>query len=607
MATIGRARQDAILAIAAMIKGTAAPGNKHECHTTSSEGVVVYQLTMPGEHPQELFLVGASTRAILQCMGWSRLPSDILSRVLSLLCARDAASAALVCSQWARAVSETVPWREHYLKVRVRPQFEEEGLLLMLTSMPLDRGGLSPIAMRPCPVARKATARKTLRYAWAPDATNHSESAHLPGPGLLQAWGMRYRVDSLYGHPVTAQVRSIGVAGEGEETVAVSGAQDGSVVVWKLSTGLPLSSRGPSTDSSIESKGPAGGSLRALSLYRDVLVAGEGSRLKVWLKHHGEAYFDVSQNPIQMAAHSSPISTVHVSRNAILSGGWDQKIRMWSHEKLREATDMLCLCSPKSSRRSAVEAASACFLAEWTYSDWVWKAVEVANKVVCSSGRLVSARDAETGTVTHAWAGVDDGQVPAVATSCCGQLVFTGSDDGCVRLWDLRDRRVQRRGKQEKYDMPRCQSSIQCHGDTVNDLSFSDPMIASASSDGSVILSDMRKWVRPTTLGAGSKSKHNTVRRLFPTRERAVVYCCQISPSGYLVSGAASGPMRVWDFTRAIEDSGRRAAARSRRQQAREKRRTDNISVCESSCGTGNEAGHRAGSELHDTLSHFSQ
>lgn len=253
-------------------------------------------------------------------------------------------------------------------------------------------------------------------------------AASLSVVGIVQAWGMKYRVDSLYGHPPGSQVRSLGVTGEGSEAIAVSGAQDGSLVLWRLETGLPLSSRGPTPSSSAYHKAGADGKLRALSLWRDILATGEGSRVKVWAKEDKDTSFDVSSRPLQLEAHSSPVSTVHVSRHGILTGGWDQRVRMWSHDKLLAARPFLEQSGTKSDRRLAIEGASVSFVAEWGYSDWVWRVLEIDKKIVCCTGGFVSVRDIESGRITHAWAGVDDGQVPCCAASCCGQLVFSGSD-----------------------------------------------------------------------------------------------------------------------------------------------------------------------------------
>ena len=77
----------------------------------------------------------------------------------------------------------------------------------------------------------------------------------------------------------------------------------------------------------------------------------------------------------------------------------------------------------------------------------------------------------------------------------------------------------------------------------MNDLSLCDPVVASASIDGSVILSDMRKWGRVTTAGGRKKMKQSSVRRLFPTKERSVVNCCAVSPAGYVICGTTDGPL----------------------------------------------------------------
>lgn len=362
----------------------------------------------------------------------------------------------------------------------------------------------------------------------------------------------RFQMDMLHGH--TAAVRCIRLLPAAN--LIITAGYDQVVRVWNLEEGLPL----------VCSR-PLGETLRAIAVDMELLaVAGSDAVIRVWRAvPECPQLFDVAGiwggGESSLYGHNGPITCLGLDAANLYSGSWDMSIRVWDRNTLQTLNQFL-------------------------HNDWVWALVPRGRRVLSTAGSHVYTWDIETGQ-QRMRAGVHVGQAYAVQGSHSGQFVFTGGEDGAVRMFDDRtSRRRSSSGGSHKIgavDSPLAVWMPQ--RGAIHALAFEDPWLVAAAADGSVAMMDVRQIMEKAS-GSGKrlprarsavasgqvvgKVGEETVQRFLPGTHH-----CSFSVdlgADRVVSGGDEKTVRIWDFSQAIEiersiQASRRSSQRRRRKQ----------------------------------------
>lgn len=367
---------------------------------------------------------------------------------------------------------------------------------------------------------------------------------------------LRYTTDMLHGH--TAAVRAVRLLPAAN--LICTGGYDQVVRLWNLEEGLPVAcSRS------------LGETIRAIAVDMTMLVvAGTASVVRVWRSTLGCPHlFDVGGlwNPspgrgaeFGLQGHTGPVTCLGLDEFHIYSGSWDMSVKVWSRTTLK------CLHNLR-------------------HMDWVWSLVVRGGRVLSTAGSDVYRWDAETGRQLRVRTGVHSGQAYAVEGTRSGHIVFTGGEDGGVRMFD--DRISRRKISREELGedcgaagLPGLREAVASwtpHSSAVYSLAFDDPWLVSASGDGSLAMMDVRQIMKRATgaskNSAGGNSKWRRSGQYLVSREgethqrrlagfHHIAYSVDLG-SDRVVSGGEEKIVRIWDFSQALEIERRVQASKS--------------------------------------------
>lgn len=354
----------------------------------------------------------------------------------------------------------------------------------------------------------------------------------------------RFRMDMLHGH--TSPVRCVRLLCPA--SLIVTAGYDAVVRIWNMEEGVPSAcSR------------PLGETLRAIAVDMGLLVvAGSEGVIRVWHASPECRYlFDVAgEVDILLRGHTGPITCLAVDSINVYSGSWDMSVRVW------ERNSFQCVHIVR-------------------HADWVWSVVAKGRRIHSTAGSDAYTWDLETGELLRVRVGVHTGQVYAVAASQSGHFVFTGGEDGAVRMFD--DRVSWRKNnKAETSSSPVGQGAVAAwipHAGPVYSLAYEDPWLVSASGDGLLAMMNVRQVIKRATANvrAGQRilqtvvSKGETAHRMLSGFNQSA-YSVDIG-ADRVVSGGEERTVRIWDFSQALEAGRRAQASRCSRMENRARRK----------------------------------
>jgi len=149
-------------------------------------------------------------------------------------------------------------------------------------------------------------------------------------------------------------------------------------------------------------------------------------------------------------------------------------------------------------------------------------------------------------------------------------VLFTGGEDGAIRLFDVSDVSDDEDSKPVATWVP--------HSGPVHSLAFEYPWLVSASSDGRIALIDSRKLLTPKKSSKAPFSvKSFDASAIEPPQRMLHGFGCDLFSiaigADRIVCAGEDGAVRVWNFSEALEIERRAQALRSLRQENRMRRR----------------------------------
>lgn len=377
----------------------------------------------------------------------------------------------------------------------------------------------------------------------------------------------RFQMDMLHGH--TAAVRCIRLLPAAN--LIITAGYDQVVRVWNLEEGLPL----------VCSR-PLGETLRAIAVDMELLaVAGSDAVIRLWRAiPECSQLFDVAGiwggsnskgAETCLYGHNGPITCLGLDAANIYSGSWDMSIRVWDRVTFRSVNQLL-------------------------HHDWVWALVPRGRRILSTAGSHVYSWDIETGH-HRMRAGAHVGQAYAVQGSHSGDFVFTGGEDGAVRMFDDRLMSRQRRNAAGSKNSGTTGDSSALavwmpQRGAIHSLAFEDPWLVAASADGSVAMMDVRQIMEKAS-GSGKrlpsssvfrsrvnssvsqvavgKAGEETVQRFLVPGTHQCLFSVDLG-ADRVVSGGDEMMVRIWDFSQAIEIERSIQASRRRSQRSRRRK-----------------------------------
>ncbi|XP_068661008.1 F-box/WD-40 repeat-containing protein At5g21040-like [Aristolochia californica] len=349
----------------------------------------------------------------------------------------------------------------------------------------------------------------------------------------------RYSVDALYGH--TEAVRSVFLLPSAK--LIFTGGYDSVVRMWDMEEGL-----------SIMSSRPLGCTIRAVVADMELLVAGgTAGFLQCWRATEGFLHlFEISgslnqNSEFRLWEHEGPVTCLALDSLKIYSGSWDMSVRIW---------DRSCLKCVKILR----------------HGDWVWSLVPRGSTIATSAGRDAYIWDIESGQQLSVIQNVHVGNAYCLARSHSGDLLFTGGEDGAIRMYEVPKDHFDENITSIATWVP--------HTGPVLSLAFEFPWLVSSSSDGKLALIDVRKLLK-SSCRSSLRGHVRVISKLPSTAEPPLRMLHGFGPNLFsvdigadrIVCGGEEGVVRIWDFSQALEIERRIQALRGIRLENRMRRR----------------------------------
>lgn len=348
----------------------------------------------------------------------------------------------------------------------------------------------------------------------------------------------RFSIDCLYGH--TEPVRTVFVLNS-KKLIFTSG-YDSIVRMWDIEEGLLISySR------------PLGCTIRAVAADTKLLIAGgTDGFVHGWRAEEGHPHlFDLSgpenqTTEFRLWEHEGPITCLQLDLTRIFSGSWDMTIRVWDRYALK------CLTVLR-------------------HNDWVWSLAPHVTTVASTSGSDLYVWDIDSGTPVVVINDAHVGNAYALARSHTGKLLFTGGEDGVIRMFEITSKACGNVRHVAEW-IP--------HTGPVYSLAFEFPWLVSASSDGKLSLIDVRKLLKKSkncSAESLSRLNHDNKKFVEPPQRMLHGFGCNLFSvdigSDRIVCGGEEGIVRVWNFSQALEIEQRVRALKGIRLENRMRRR----------------------------------
>lgn len=349
----------------------------------------------------------------------------------------------------------------------------------------------------------------------------------------------RFCIDVLHGH--TEAVRCVFLLQTAK--LIFTGGYDSAVRMWDMEEGL-----------SVGVSRSLGCTIRAITADSELLVAaGTGDFLQCWRAIEGHPHlFDIAaslnhNSNFRLWGHEGPVTCLALDSTRIYSGSWDTSVRIWDRAHLK------CLRTLR-------------------HGDWVWSLAPRGGTVATTSGTDVFVWDTDNGYLTTIIHNAHVGKVNALTRNHLGDLLFTGGEDGAIRMYMVCDHCDDDDIKPAATWIP--------HTGPVHSLSFEFPWVISSSSDGRIALIDVRKLLKSRQSCSSRqhyKVKHSSPEAVEPPQRMLHGFGCNLFSvaigSDRIVCGGEEGVVRIWNFSQALEIAKRVEALRSIRLENRMRRR----------------------------------
>lgn len=348
----------------------------------------------------------------------------------------------------------------------------------------------------------------------------------------------KFNVDVFRGH--NEDVRAVFLLASAN--LIFSGGRDSVVRMWNMEEGLL-----------IDTSRPLGGTIRAIAADTRLLVTGgTNAYIQCWRAVEGNDHlFHISGNgtdqnsEFRLWGHEGPLTCLALDSLRIYSGSWDMTVRVW------DRTRMECL-------------------QKLMHADWVWDLAPHGNTIASTAGRDVYVWDIRNSELTSLISNAHVGNAYSLARTHLMDVLFTGGEDGAIRLFNISDVSDDEDSKPLATWVP--------HSGPVHSLAFEYPWLVSASSDGRIALIDSRKLLTPKKSSKGPFSvKSFDVSTIEPPQRMLHGFRCDLFSiaigADRIVCAGEDGAVRVWNFSEALEIERRAQALRSLRQENRMRRR----------------------------------
>uniref|UniRef100_A0ACD5UF03 Uncharacterized protein n=1 Tax=Avena sativa TaxID=4498 RepID=A0ACD5UF03_AVESA len=354
----------------------------------------------------------------------------------------------------------------------------------------------------------------------------------------------RFSLDVLRGH--SEDVRTVFLLASAN--LIFTGGHDSVVRMWDMEEGLL-----------IDESRPFGCTIRAIAADSRLLITG-GSKafIQCWRAVEGISHlFHISGNgtnqnsEFRLWGHEGPVTCLALDPVRIYSGSWDMTVRVWDRAQMN--------CVQK-----------------FMHADWVMALAPHGNTVASTAGRDAYVWDIGSGELTTIISNAHAGNAYSVARTHLTDVLFTGGEDGAIRLFDVSNISDNENIKPAATWVP--------HTGPVHSLAFEYPWLVSASSDCRISLIDVRKILTPPY----SSKRRLRVKTIDPSaveppQRMLHGFGCHLFSvdigADRIVCGGEDGMVRVWNFSEALEIEKRAQASKSLRQEKRMRRRKAQVEM----------------------------
>ncbi|XP_062226759.1 F-box/WD-40 repeat-containing protein At5g21040 [Phragmites australis] len=354
----------------------------------------------------------------------------------------------------------------------------------------------------------------------------------------------KFDADVLCGH--SEDVRAVFLLAS--TNLIFTGGRDSVIRMWNMEEGLL-----------IDTSRPLGCTIRAIAADNRLLVTGgTNAFIQCWRAVEGNPFlFQISgsgtyqDSEFCLWGHEGPVTCLALDSLRIYSGSWDMTVRVW------DRTQMECV-------------------QKFMHADWVWALAPHGNTVASTAGRDAYVWDIRNGELTSIVSNAHVGNAYSLARTHLPGVLFTGGEDGAVRLFKVSDVSDDEDIKPSATWVP--------HSGPVHSLAFEYPWLVSASSDGRIALIDLRKLLTPQ-----NSSKHPFNVKSFDASaikppQRMLHGCrCELFSiaigADRIVCGGEDGSVKVWNFSEALEIEKRAQALKSLRQENRMRRKKAQVEM----------------------------
>ncbi|BAS91051.1 Os04g0619700, partial [Oryza sativa Japonica Group] len=354
----------------------------------------------------------------------------------------------------------------------------------------------------------------------------------------------RFSVDVLRDH--SEDVRTVFLLAS--VNLIFTGGNDSVIRMWDLEEGLL-----------IDKSRPLCCTIRAIAADTRLLVtAGTNAFIHCWRAVEGNSYpFHISGNgtdqspEFRLWGHEGPVTCLALDSLRIFSGSWDMTVRVWDRSEMK--------CVQK-----------------FMHADWVWSVAPHGNTVASTAGRDAYVWDIRSGELENVISNAHYGNAFSLARTHLADVLFTGGEDGAIRLFNVSEVSDDEDIKPAATWVP--------HTGPVHSLAFEYPWLVSASSDGRVALIDLRKLLTPRKSSKQPfRVKNFDPSSIEPPQRMLHGFGCDLFSvaigADRIVCGGEDGAVKVWNFSEALEIEKRAQALRSMRQENRMRRKKAQVEM----------------------------